>query len=119
VLGVRPPYGIARKRIMLKGAYRNAMDSKKEFVKRRFLDLYDTQKELASVTQKERDKFDKLAIDIHAELDRNHFQFEIRWPNQIYLSLRSSNDFVSTAPPSKNHYLVVRVDTLPLPMYAS
>jgi hypothetical protein len=46
---------------------------KKEFVKRRFLDLYDTQKDLASATKKERDKFDKLAIDIHAELDRNHF----------------------------------------------
>jgi hypothetical protein len=56
-----------------KGAYKNAVGSKKEFVKRRFLDLYDTQKDLASVTQKERDKFDKLALDIHAESDRNHF----------------------------------------------
>jgi hypothetical protein len=58
---------------MLKGAYRNAVDSNKEFVKRRFLDLYDTQKDIASVTQKERDKFDKLAYDIHSELDKNHF----------------------------------------------
>jgi hypothetical protein len=49
------------------------VDSNKEFVKRRFLDLYDTQKDIASVTQKERDKFDKLAYDIHSELDKNHF----------------------------------------------
>ena len=58
---------------MLKGAYRSAVDSNKEFVKRRFLDLYDTQKDIASVTKKERDKFDKLAYDIHTELDTNHF----------------------------------------------
>ena len=68
-----PLWNNPRKRIMLKGAYRNAVDSNKEFVKRRFLDLYDTQKDIASVTQKERDKFDKFALDIHAELDRNHF----------------------------------------------
>ena len=68
-----PLWNSSRKRIMLKGAYRSAVDSNKEFVKRRFLDLYDTQKDIASVTKKERDKFDKLAYDIHTELDTNHF----------------------------------------------
>jgi hypothetical protein len=48
-------------------------NSNKEFVKRRFLDLYNSQKDIAPFTQKERDKFDKLALDINAELDRNHF----------------------------------------------
>jgi hypothetical protein len=68
-----PLWNYPRKRIMLKGAYRNAVNSNKEFVKRRFLDLYNTQKDIAPVTQKERDKFGKLAFDINAELDRAHF----------------------------------------------
>lgn len=68
-----PLWNNPRKRIMLKGAYRNAVNSNKEFVKRRFLDLYNTQKDIAPVTQKERDKFGKLAFDINAELESAHF----------------------------------------------